>query len=276
MKLSLKLFLTCFIVVPLFFNSSATHAQKLMAVSEGLSQNGDRFEVELKGGGTMFKYQYSSFRVASAKGGWTKNKYNSKLFSAYETATSEKKLSFIFVSDLGDSAIVNLNRNMKYEGFDDPGFTFGSENATFTIGGYQEVLENSDNLFGIIETNMADSIWNFVISSKSGTKIEENESLKGWLTNGNRKIDILPVFHYGQPGKKNMVDMMLGSEIWLKGFEFIENGNSVGAVQIGPIKNLFVVWFSKLNDPMTNFVIGSSFAALMHEYQMDISGGNEN
>ncbi len=83
-------------------------------------------------------------------------------------------------------------------------------------------------------------------------------------------IDILPVFDYQNPSKKSMVDMMMGSEIWLKGFEFVENGRSLGAVQVGPMKKMFVVLFSKKNDPMTDFVIGSTFAALMPEYQIDM------
>ena len=89
----------------------------------------------------------------------------------------------------------------------------------------------------------------------------------GWLSDGERRIDILPVFEYQNLGK-NAVDFMLGTEIYLKGFEFVENARSVGAVQIGPFRKQFIVWFSKKNDPTTNFVIGSVFAALLWEYQM--------
>lgn len=270
MKLSFKLFLTCFTIVLLFFESLQASGQKLMAVSEELHQNGEKFDVVTKGGGRIVKYHFSSFRVTSAKGGWIKGKSSSGLFSAYETASSEKKLSFEFVSDKGDTAIVYLNRNTNYEGINKKGLTIYGENSTLNLGGYQEILENSDNLFGIIETNLADSTWNFAVSEKFGSRHGGQTALVGWLTDGQRKIDIYPVYHYQNPGKKSAIDLMVGSQIWLKGFEFIENGSPVGAVQVGPFK--FVAWFSKKNDPTTNFVIGSSFAALMHEYQLNIHG----
>jgi hypothetical protein len=247
---------------------SKTHGQKLMYISDELHQNAERFEVGMKGGGGMIKYHYNSFRVTKSKAGWTKSKYNSKLFSSLETASSERKLSFEFVSDRGDTAWVNLNRNMNYEGINREGITFFGRNSSINFGGYQEVLENSDNLFGVIETNSGESVWSFIISEKSGTRIGDRPIFVGWLSNGERRIDILPVFDYQNPGKKNAVDLMLGSEIWLKGFEFVENSRSLGAVQVGPTKKMFVVWFSKKNDPMTNFVIGSTFASLMTEYQM--------
>ncbi|MCH6235339.1 hypothetical protein [Cognataquiflexum rubidum] len=270
MKLSFKLFLTCFTIALLLFESLLASGQKLMAVSEELHQNGEKFDVVTKGGGRIVKYHFNSYRVTSAKGGWIKGKSSSGLFSAYETASSEKKLSFEFVSDNGDTAIVYLNRNMNYEGINKSGLTFYGKNSTLTIGGYQEILENSDNLFGIIETNVADSTWNFAVSEKFGSRHGGQTALVGWLTDGQRKIDIYPVYHYQNPGKKSAIDLMVGSQIWLKGFEFIENRSPVGAVQVGPFK--FVAWFSKKNDPTTNFVIGSSFAALMHEYQLNIHG----
>ncbi|MCL6260516.1 hypothetical protein M3O96_15545 [Aquiflexum sp. TKW24L] len=274
MNLTSKLLLVCLPVTLLFFQSMVTHAQKIMSISEELHQNGEKFEVVTKGGGRIVKYHFNSYRVTSAKGGWVKGKSSSGLFSAYETASSEKKLSFEFVSDQGDTAVVYLNRNMNYEGINKSGLTFFGNNSTLTIGGYQEILENSDNLFGIIETNMADSTWNFAVSENFGSRHGGQTALVGWLTDGQRRIDIYPVYHYQNPGKKSAIDLMVGSQIWLKGFEFIENGSPIGAVQVGPYK--FVAWFSKKNDPMTNFVIGSSFAALMHEYQMDLDGGTSN
>lgn len=249
---------------------SKTHGQKLMYISEELQENAGRFEVGMKGGGGMIKYHYNSFKVTKSKAGWTKSKYRSKLFSPLETASSERKLSFEFVSDRGDTALVNLNRNMNYEGINREGLTLFGRNSAITFGAYQEVLENSDNLFGVIETNSEDPVWSFIVSEKYGSSVGERPIFVGWLSNGDRRIDILPVFDYQKPGKKNVVDMMLGSEIWLKGFEFVENNRSLGAVQVGPMRKMFIVWFSKKNDPMTDFVIGSTFAALMREYQIDM------
>ncbi|WP_373521999.1 hypothetical protein [Aquiflexum sp.] len=270
MKPFKRLLTISFVIGFLVFDFTKAQAQKLMFISDDLQENGERFEVGMKGGGGMIKYHYKSFKVTKSKAGWTKSKYRSKLFSPLETASSERKLSFEFVSDKGDTAWVNLNRNMNYEGINKEGITFFGRNSSITLGSYQEVLENSDNLFGVIETNSQDSVWNFIISEKYGTKIGDRPIFVGWLSNGERRIDILPVFDYQNPGKKNVVDLMLGSEFWLKGFEFVENARSLGAVQVGPMRKMFIVWFSKKNDPMTDFVIGSTFSALMGEYQIDM------
>jgi len=226
MKPSTKIFLISLLVVLLIFNPGRSRSQNLMSVSEELLQNSERFEVSVKGGGVMLKYQYNSYRLVSAKGGWMKSKYNSQ--GGYETSKSEKKISFEFVSDNGDSALVNLNRTTNYEGIDKSGFTFFGKNSTLTLGGYQEVSENSDNLFGIIETNMADSIWNFIVSEKLGTNVDGHSVFVGWLTDGNRRIDIVPVFRYQNPKKKrSTLDVLLGTESSLRGFEFMENASSM-------------------------------------------------
>lgn len=268
MKPFQKLLILSFVIGFFVFETTRVLAQKLMYISEELHENAEKFEVGMKGGGGMFKYHFKSYKVTQSKAGWTKSKYSSKLFSPMETASSERKLSFEFVSDRGDTAWVNLNRNMNYEGINKEGITIFSSNAAINFGSYQEILENSDNLLGVIETNVEEQVWSFIISEKYGSRVGDKPVFVGWLSNGDRMIDILPVFEYQNPGKKNMVDMMVGSEKWLKGFEFKEKGSSLGAVQVGPMKKMFVVWFSKKNDPMTDFVIGSAFAALMTEYQM--------
>ncbi|WP_373493207.1 hypothetical protein [Aquiflexum sp.] len=270
MKPMNRLFIASFLLGFLFFDANEAQAQKLMFISDELHENADRFEVGMKGGTGRIRYHYNSFKVTKVKVGWTKSKYRSKLFSPLETASSERKLSYEFISHKGDTAWVNLNRNMNYEGINREGLTFFGRNTSINIGGYQEVLENSDNLFGVIETNSDDVVWSFIVSEKYGTIVGDRPIFVGWLTNGDRKIDILPVFDYQNPGKKNLVDMMFGTEIWLKGFEFVENAKSLGAVQIGPMRKMFIVWFSKKNDPMTDFVMGSTFAALMWEYQIDM------
>lgn len=267
----LKILLIVIFVIGFFvFDLTKAEAQKLMFISDELHENADKFEVGMKGGVGILKYYFGSYKVTKTKTGWTKSKYNSKLFSPLETASSERKLSFEFVSDKGDTAWVNLNRNMNYEGINKEGITFFGRNSSINFGGYQEVLENSDNLLGVIETNAEEPAWSFIVSEKYGSRVGEKPVFVGWLSNGDRMIDILPVFEYQNPGKKSMVDMMMGSEIWLKGFEFVENGRSLGAVQVGPMKKMFIVWLSKKNDPMTDFVIGSTFAALMPEYQIDM------
>jgi hypothetical protein len=269
MESSPKLLIASFLLWFLMVIPSKTLGQKMMLISDELHANAEKFQVGTKGGPGKLKYHYGPYRVTKAKVGWAKRKYKSKLFSPLEKASSERNLSFEFVSDIGDTARVNLSRYINYEGIYDVGVTFFSENSSITSEINENVLENSDNLFGGIETNSRNQAWNFVVRMNYGINVEDRAIFAGLLSDGERMIDILPVFHYQNPGEKNTADMMFDSEIWHKGFEFVENGLPIGAVQIGPWKKMSVVWFSKKNDPMTNFIIGSTYAALLREYRID-------
>ena len=233
-------------------------AQKHMSISDDLYENSDRFDVGRRSGWVMPRYHFRSFEVFRIKQGTAVGMGGSSTESNWfgrSKIKSRYSHAFGFASERGDTALVHLV--MAYE----------DRLRVSFFGRIKEVKVRSYNLSGVIETNDQNSEWKLTISQEFGTDMGDKSTYLGYLTNGERRIDIVPVFNYQNPGKKTLTDIMVGSEIWFKGFEFVENNRAIGAVQAAPM-NSMSVWFSKQNDPMTDFVIGSTFAALLHEYDL--------
>ncbi len=269
MKTKPKIFLGYLLpTVFLFFISSQGFGQGLMAVSDNLLSNGTAYPVTWKGISTFPKFQFHTFRVVSGKTGWTKSKYNSKLFSRLETINSTQNGSYDVVSQAGDSAVVNFSRNFDYRGLQEKGFVIEGPHGELTIGSDQEILSTNDNYVALIETSPTESVWRLVVTQKNGT--ENEPTFYGWLTDGNRKIDIMAVYNYEKPGKKNMVDLMMGGDTWHKGFELFENGKSIGAVQLGPNKKQLVIWLSDEIDSFTEFLVATASIGLLKDFMIAV------
>ena len=247
-------------------STTESTAQKLMAVSENLLHDGHKYEVKYKGISTFPKYHFHHYNVASGKTGWMKSKYKSGFFSRMEEASSEYKGSYIFVSSKGDSAWVNFNRNADYKGLQSRGIVIETPAIDFGIGSAAEVLESKDNYTAVIETNGSENTWRLIVAQKAGSKIQS--SFFGWLTDGDRRIDIKAVFDYQVPGKKGAVDLMMGGLIWHKGFEFFEDARSIGAVQLGPSNKQMVIWLANDIDPFTEFIVSASSVGLLRDYMV--------
>lgn len=246
------------------FLSTYCYGQRPMAVSENLLSNGSAYPVTWKGISSFPKFQFHTYQVVEGKTGWTKSKYNSRLFSRLETASSNHKGSYLMASQAGDSAVVNFSRNMDFKGLESAGIVFGGENSVWSIGVPAEVINSLDNYVALIETTSADSAWRLIVTEQFGTQF--GASFFGWLTNGDQRIDIRPVFNYQEGKKKGIIELMTIEEVALKGFEFFENARAIGAVQLGPQKKQFTVWFANDLDSQTEFIVAISCAGLLRDY----------
>jgi hypothetical protein len=246
--------------------STSVQAQRLMAVSDNLLKNGTAYPVTWKGLSTFPKFQFHTYQVISGKTGWTKSKYNSKLFSRLETASSKYNGSYIMTSQAGDSTIVNFSRNLDYKGLESRGIVIEGPRGSLTLGSDAEVLESTDNYVALMETGPIPSVWRLVVTQSFGS--QAGPSFFGWLTDGDRRIDIKSVYDYQEPGKKGAMELMMGSEFWHKGFEFFEDARSIGAVQLGPNKKQFVIWLANDLDPLTELVVASSCIGLLRDFMI--------
>jgi hypothetical protein len=254
------------LVFCLFSFSTSVQAQRLMAVSDNLLKNGTAYPVTWKGLSSFPKFQFHTYQVISGKTGWTKSKYNSKLFSRLETASSNYNGSYIMVSLAGDSTVVNFSRNLDYRGLESQGIVIEGPRGSLALGSEAEVLESKDNYVALMETGPTPSVWRLVVTQSFGS--QTGLSFFGWLTDGDRRIDIKSVFDYQDAGKKGAMDLMMGGENWHKGFEFFEDARSIGAVQLGPNKKQFVVWLSNDLDSMTELVLAASCIGLLRDFMI--------
>ena len=248
------------------FLSTYCYGQRPMAVSENLLSNGSAYPVTWKGLSSFPKFQFHNYQVVEGKTGWMKSKYNSRLFSRLETASSKYQGSYLIASQAGDSSIVNFSRNLDFKGLESTGIVLGGDNWVWTIGAPAEVLSSTDNYVALIETTSSDSSWRLIVTQELDKQF--GVIFFGWLTNGNRRIDIKPVFNFQEGKKKGFIELMAIEENMLKGFEFFEDARSIGAVQLGPNKKQFVVWLSNDLDSKTELLVATSCIGLLRDFMI--------
>ena len=125
----------------------------------------------------MLKYNFNSFRVTKSKVAGQKASIGLNCLAPLRQLLRKESYHSNLSLTKGILFLVNLNRNMNYEGINREGLTLFGRNSAITIGAYQEVLENSDNLFGVIETNSQIPVWSFVVSEKFGTNVGNEQFL---------------------------------------------------------------------------------------------------
>jgi hypothetical protein len=133
------------------------------------------------------------------------------------------------------------------------------KNRFFGLRGEEEYF---DGLLRVIEIDSDEAIWDLVLNTNYETIDGAPAYFEAWIADGVRMITISPVFDFKNPGKSKLLESLIDAEIWPKGFEFMEGNQSIDAIQITRWAGQFV-WFSKENDPMTNFVLGASYTALL-------------
>jgi hypothetical protein len=242
--------------------------RKPINLSEELKEQADLFEVKVKnrfrcGVGTV--PNFGTFSIAACSGGWRGSTYGSRKNGFFSRRRpiwvyTEREISFEVVSDQVDTAMVHLGRYTNY--------LYSKYNRSSI--GYRPEIEPKilHELHGKIAINASDLVWDLFLGREFDSQISKHEYLKGWLTDGVRRIKILPILDYQNPGNYNLYDIVLGTEIWLKGFEFVEENRPIGAMQIYAWRN--AVWFSKINDPMTNFVLGTTFMAILMYGKLEV------
>jgi hypothetical protein len=241
-------------------------AQQVIRISEELLTDGERFQIKTKSG-IGYRFKFDIYEVTKYKQGPTKTVTKSPLFSNFEEAKSDSKSSFHFVSTQGDSSVVNINKNMVYRGFDNEFYLSLSNNtSSFSWGfGSQEVFESSNNYNALISTTSDSSLWRLILTEKYGTQVEGVKGFSGWLTDGERRVEILPVFDY-QKKMSLALELLVGEDVGLKGYEFRENAKAIGAVQLGPFPKKMYAWFAGDLDSNTKFLLAASYSALLAEF----------
>lgn len=250
------------------FLHDIVEAQHLIKISEELFDTGERIQIKSKSG-IGFRFFFDIYEMSKYKQGPTETISKSPLFSAFEDSKSEAKSSFFFVSSDGHSSVVNINKNMVYRGYDDQFIlSLSLKNGAFSWGfGSEEVFESSNNYNAIISTTFDSTLWSLILIEKYGTEVEGAKGFSGWVSNGDRFVEILPIFAY--QNKKGQVQKISFLEDWMvKGFEFRENNKAIGAVQLGPFPEFFA-WFAQDLDPGARFLLAASYSAILSDYMLD-------
>jgi hypothetical protein len=233
----------CLLLFLLMIIATTVTAQREMIVNEELSKNSTPMLAKPKGIGTVSKYQFGPYKIASGKEGWSTTSSKSKWYGFETQLKSKRKLSFVFIRNITDSAVVNVSVNSDAKQID-PSF-----DDSFSI-----LRESKDNYLAII-TLPGDSIpWKVIIASRAGANVK-GEEFFGMLTDGQTELQMQEVLDW-KDGKKSMVKGAVG-------YEFRLNDKTLAAAQVSP--DTFqkkIVWIHQDLSPKQQLVLAATAAVL--------------
>ncbi|CAN5789310.1 hypothetical protein BH10BAC3_BH10BAC3_31450 [soil metagenome] len=244
-----KLFFICV----LFSMDNFSFAQKNIVISDSLAANADKFNVKMgsQGFGKIWKMHFGDYSVVSSKMHWTTNSTKGNLFNTKTESKSTQKFSFVF-SDKTDTANVNAAQNILTESLRE------IEIIRHLLRGTDELVKKTNNFTAFITVNGdTTDTWALFMNVTGGTKPEGVND--AFLSNGNRKI-ILKSVTSGESGGNNMFSMAA------EGYEFIENGHSLAALQYtaGPIAtNKNIVWINRGPDSKMKLILAAAQTAIL-------------
>jgi len=249
-KFILKLCFLC-----LLLSTSLIQAQRNgICMSEELSSNSEMMKVKMgtKWFNKMWDFKFGDYNIVSSKTGWTTTTEKSNLLNTRTEGKSEYKFSFLLNDKTADTAIVNaLNKTSIKE-------LHSFELFSNVFIGDDELLEQTDFFTSFITlTSNKNETWELLIedtySKESGFKYD------AFLTYNDRIITINPVSSKDCNEDKRWFPAL--------GYEFIENGKSLCAVQyfgggtFGNNKNR--VWLKADLQPNMKLVLAAAMTALL-------------
>jgi hypothetical protein len=223
--------------------------KKKIRLSDTLAARAERLDVK-KGtqwAGHIAQWRFGDYGVVASKGGWTTTQTDAWFFEL-ESASAEK-FSFVLTNGAADSARVNAARHVTVQSL-----------RSLPLGngwwiGQDELVQESDNLVALIAvTRDTSDTWQLFMGVTHGGA----EGLyDAFLTNGARKIVLAAA-----SSNKDVYDIRGWPAL---GYEFVENGQSVGAVQFfsGSAAAPSVVWLQKSLDAETKLVLAAAMTAIL-------------
>jgi hypothetical protein len=230
-----------------------TQAQKNIVISDTLNASADKLNVKVgtQWFGKIWKFHFGEYAVVSSKLSWTTTSTKGNFFNTKTDSKSTEKFSFI-LSSKTDSAKVNAAHNILVQSLHEieliPHFSWGDN----------ELIKESNNFTAFIEINGDTSeTWALLMNVTKGHNSEG--SYEAFLTNGERKIFISSASSNKNGGDTRSLPAL--------GYEFIENGKSLCAVQyygggaFGMNKN--IVWILRGLDTRMKLILAATLTAIL-------------
>ena len=232
----------------------ATHpslaAQKTIRLRDTLAGRADRLDVKkgTQSAGHIAKWRFGDYAVVASKGGWTTTQTDAWFFEL-ESAAAEK-FSFVLANGTADSAMVNAARHVTVQSL-----------RALPVGngwwlGQDELVQESDNLVALIRlTRDTSDAWQLFMGVTNGGGTEGRYD--AFLTDGTRRIVLAAA-----SSNKDVYDIRGWPAL---GYEFVENGQSVAAVQYfgGSAGAASVVWMQRNLDEEMKLILAAAMTAVL-------------
>jgi hypothetical protein len=234
-------------------------AQHNIVISDSLAANADTLIVKhgAQWVGRIAKWRIGDYEVVSSKMGPTTTRTKGNLLRTEAASSSTGKFSFVLTNRTTDSARVNAAHNITVQSLHDMGLGHG-----WAIGSHDEVVLDSENGTASITLNGdTTDTWALLVGVTMGDSTAGK--YQAVLTNGERRIVISPASSktHGRFG-------LLGSAA---GYEFIENGQSLCALQYfgGTFGNTTLVWMLRSLDARTKLMLAAAMTAVLQMKSME-------
>jgi len=243
---AVTLFSAVLIAVP------APAAGQTIIINDSLSAHADRIVVK-KGtqwAGRIPGWSFGEYAVVSSKGGWTAVDTRRNLLNTATDSTSSQKFSFVLTNRTGDSAWVNAAHNVWVQAL--RGLALGHG---FSLSGTDTVWQ-SDNFIAFITINRdTTDTWTLLMGLDQSETHTEYATI---LTNGQRRLEVAFV----SSDRKGRMPPPYGSAL---GYEFVENGRSLGAVQVfgGSFGVTYLVWIDRGLDARMKLILSAAMTAVL-------------
>jgi hypothetical protein len=229
-------------------------SQKEIVIHDSLAANSEKLNVKMgsQGIGKIWKFHFGDYGVASSKLGWAVTSTKGNFFNTRTESKSTEKFSFLMTSKANDSARVNAANNILVQSLQEaeiiPHFSIGTN----------ELVQESQNFSAFITINGDTSeTWALLINIIRGDSIPTKDD--AILINGSRKILVTPTTSNRNGGDSRSLPAL--------GYEYVENGQSIGAVQyygggvFGVNKN--IVWLNKSLDGKMKIMLAAASTAIL-------------
>ena len=221
-------------------------------INDSLSAHADRMVVK-KGAqwtGRIARWSFGEYAVVSSKGGSTAVDTRRNLLNTATDSTSSQKFSFVMTNRTGDSAWVDAAHNVWVQAL--RGLALGHG---FSLGGTDTVWQ-SDNFIAFITINRdTTDTWTLLMGLDQSETHTEYASI---LSNGERRLEVTFV---SSDRKRRMPPPYLSS----LGYEFVENGRSLGAVQVlgMSLREPYLVWLDRGLDARMKLILSAAMTAVL-------------
>ncbi len=229
---------------------SALAAQRVIIITDSLQAHAERLNVE-KGAqwlGHIARWRFGEYAVVSSQGGSTTTRTTGSFFNV-EGAAAEK-FSFVLANHTGDSAVVHAARHVMVQAL-----------RTLQLGngwslGSDELVQQADNFIALV--NLAGDTtetWALFIGVTKGDNTVGHYD--AFLTNGTRRI-----FLATASSNKDISDLRGPPAL---GYEFIEGGQSLGALQYfsGAAGRAPIVWLHASLDARMKLILAAAMTAVV-------------
>ncbi len=232
--------------------------KKRIIINEDLIKNAEVFQVKTGAQWVRktFKYKFGGYEIVDSKNKATKSEGSSNFLSTQSETKSENQFSFILKDPESDSVMVNAVAQTTIKELQSINL-ITIEHFSYYIG-EDELLLDAKIFSSIIHTaSKPDEVWFLALDKSDGT--ESGKIHEGILSNNHRNIQIKPVSSLKE-GENNPLFFALG-------YEFIENGKSLCALQYFSGVNMNglqnIIWLRTDLDPQTKRILAGAMTSII-------------